>query len=78
MRRKNLCPNCEIGKNTYEIDGKTAECPYLYCHNGKKCTMYRKINKSDSKRGVLKMIMTKIEKFTPPENEDISAIEGVL
>lgn len=45
MFKSKLCPYCKNGKKTYELDKNSPVCPYLYCHNGKKCTMYKKIDK---------------------------------
>ena len=42
MFRKKLCPHCETGKYTYELDSRSPECPYLVCHDGRKCTKYKK------------------------------------
>ena len=40
MFRRKLCPHCKTGKYTYELDSRSTECPYLCCHNGRKCAMY--------------------------------------
>lgn len=45
MCKRELCRHCKTGRRTYEIDGKSDECPYIYCHNGRKCGMYKKMNK---------------------------------
>ena len=37
---KLLCPDCKTGKQTYQIDKKSVMCPYIRCHNGKRCSMY--------------------------------------
>ena len=47
-----LCPTCKTGQDTYLLDNKNPFCPYLHCHNGKTCTMYKPIknpiNSNDS------------------------------
>ena len=44
MFRRKLCPHCKTGKRTYQLDSRSPECPYLACHNGKKCVMYKKLD----------------------------------
>lgn len=41
-RKRELCPKCKTGKYTYELDKRSPMCPYIGCHNGKKCSMYAK------------------------------------
>lgn len=53
MYERKLCLRCETGRRTYELDSRSAECPYLSGHNGKKCGMYQKMNKP-KKEGVLR------------------------
>ena len=43
--RKKVCPNCERGKDSYELDRRSPECPYLSCHDGKRCSMFVKMQK---------------------------------
>lgn len=45
MLKRKLCPNCKIGKYTYEIDKRSPYCPYLGCCDGKKCSMFVKLDK---------------------------------
>ena len=45
MFRRKLCPHCKTGKYTYELDSRSPECPYLCCHNGRKCVMYVPLEK---------------------------------
>ena len=58
MCRKKLCPHCKTGKYTYELDRHSPVCPYFYCHNGKKCAMYKKLNEP-KKRSFLSRIFNK-------------------
>ena len=40
---KNLCETCKTGLDSLKIDSSSVECPYISCHDGKRCTMYVKI-----------------------------------
>ena len=51
MFRRKLCPHCKTGKHTYEQDPHAPGCPYLYCHNGRKCAMYEAMD--GAKKGSL-------------------------
>ncbi len=42
---KKICPNCLTGAEFYKLDRHSPECPYLYCHNGKKCPFYKPLSK---------------------------------
>lgn len=44
---KKICPNCLTGAESYMLDRHSPECPYLYCHNGKKCPFYKPLSKDD-------------------------------
>lgn len=44
MFGRKLCPHCKTGKRSYELDSHSPECPYIYCYNGKKCSMYEKLD----------------------------------
>lgn len=37
---RQLCPNCKTGAESYRLDPKSAECPYLVYHTGRECKMY--------------------------------------
>ena len=65
MFRRKLCPHCKIGKYTYELDSRSPECPYLACHNGRKCAMYEKLDES-KKRSFLSRIFNKASVPPPP------------
>lgn len=58
MFRRKLCPHCKTGKYTYELDRHSLECPYLACHNGRKCAMYEKLDEP-KKRSFLSRIFNK-------------------
>ena len=59
MFRRKLCPHCETGKYTYELDSRSPACPYLACHNGRKCAMYKKLDKP-KKYSFLSRIFNKV------------------
>ena len=65
MFRRKLCPHCKTGKRTYELDSKSPECPYLGCHNGKKCAMYVPLEKEE-KNGFLRRLFRKGSCVPPP------------
>lgn len=41
-----LCPNCQTGAYSYELDNKSFACPYLYLHTGHECINFKSIKKS--------------------------------
>ncbi len=63
MLRRKLCPRCKTGKYTYELDPHSAECPYLYCHDGKKCTMYEKLDESGRRPAIFKKLTSVLDKM---------------
>lgn len=50
MLGKNLCSHCKTGKDTYELDRRSPECPYLSFHNGDECCMYKRLRKQKKGR----------------------------
>lgn len=49
MKQKNneqLCPKCQTGYDTYLLDDKSPFCPYIHCHNGKSCTMFKPLKEN--------------------------------
>ena len=65
MLNRKLCPKCETGRDTYLLDGRSSECPYLYCHNGRKCGMYKKLHKP-KRAGILRCFMKRVFVTPPP------------
>lgn len=59
MFRRKLCPHCKTGKRTYQLDSRSPECPYLACHNGKKCAMYKKLDEH-KKQNIFECIIDKV------------------
>ena len=39
-----LCPECETGRDSYKLDKHSSFCPYIICHDGETCTMFKKIS----------------------------------
>ena len=72
MFKRKLCPKCKTGKYTYELDKRSPVCPYIGCHNGKKCHMYVKLEKPQ-KGGFWERIFGN-GKSTPPENRSYAVI----
>lgn len=62
MFKRSLCAKCEIGRQTYVFDEHSPMCPYSYCHNGKKCSMYKKLRKPKKSRKVKKNLNLTIDK----------------
>ena len=73
MFRRKLCPHCKTGKRTYELDSKSPECPYLCCHNGKKCAMYVPLEKEE-KNGFLRRLFRKGSCVPPRKIEPYTLI----
>lgn len=71
--KKNLCPNCKTGKDSYELDRHSEVCPYISCYNCKKkeCRFYVPLE-TDKKSLFSKILGV----FTPPENEPYAAVLG--
>ncbi len=61
MYNKKLCPKCQTGKDSYNIDNQSTVCPYLEYNNGQRCEMYVKLKK---KRHPLKCFISVIKKIT--------------
>lgn len=65
MFKKKLCPKCEMGKYTYELDKRSPMCPYIGCYSKKKCPMFIKLKKS-KKDGALRWFTRKPVLLPPP------------
>ena len=35
-----ICPKCQTGKYTYELDPEAGECPHIFCCKNGKCPFY--------------------------------------
>ena len=58
MFKRKLCPRCEMGKYTYELDNRSPMCPYIGCYSKYKCPMFVKL-KNPQKRRKFKAIRKK-------------------
>ena len=38
--KEQICPKCNTGKYTYELDSKSEICPYIRCWKQNKCPFY--------------------------------------
>ena len=76
MFRKKLCPHCKTGKCSYELDPRSPVCPYLSCHNGKKCSMFKMLDEPE-KWSFLNRIL-KGYLLPPPKIEPVTAFLSPL
>lgn len=60
FQKKQICPSCKTGKESYRLDSHTDACPYIdYLRKGK-CPFYKPLSKngrSYSIRDVVKRIL---------------------
>ena len=42
-----LCPKCQRGKESYMLDNRSPFCPYINCHSGNECAMFKELDNSD-------------------------------
>ena len=47
---KQLCPKCKTGIQQLLLDPLAPECPYLWMHDGKNCTMFVCINEEKNQK----------------------------
>ena len=48
--KKQICPRCKTGKDSYELDKRSEACPYIGCWKNGKCSFYEPLeNPSESK-----------------------------
>lgn len=57
------CSHCETGKKSIELDHGSAVCPYLYCMNGKRCGMYKRLKRRSRLAALIKSAAEKISKM---------------
>ena len=65
MKQKNneqLCPKCQTGYDTYLLDNKNPFCPYIHCHNGTSCTMFKPLKENTDRDQIKQTELTKKEK----------------
>lgn len=46
---KQLCPECKTGQDTYLLDERSPFCPYLACHSGMTCFVFKPLFHAESK-----------------------------
>lgn len=64
MFKRQICPICKTGLRMLELDRREPVCPYMGCHNGKKCSRFKQLER-DKNNGVLSRFI-KISKVLPP------------
>ena len=50
---RRICSKCRTGKNTYDMDPKSENCPYIECIKNGECSFYVPLEKT-SEKGTLK------------------------
>lgn len=63
MKIDGPCSHCETGKKSVELDRGSAVCPYLYCLNGKKCGMYKRLKRKARSVELIKSAFEKLCKI---------------
>ncbi len=53
-----LCENCKTGRETYELDSRSAICPHLFHYENDKCLYYIPIENCTKKNGLLKKLIS--------------------
>lgn len=43
--RKQICPRCKTGKESYDLDSHSEACPYIGCWKKGKCPFYVPLEK---------------------------------
>lgn len=43
--RRQICPKCKTGRDSYTLDMRSGECPYIDCWNDGKCRFYVPLEK---------------------------------
>ena len=44
-----LCPRCQRGKESYILDSRSPFCPYIKCHTGSECAMFKELDATEWK-----------------------------
>ena len=47
--KKQICPNCKTGKESYELDQHSESCPYIGCWKNDECRFYVPLDKTPEK-----------------------------
>lgn len=64
MRKKGICSHCKIGKDSFELDKQSVECPYITCHNGESCPMFKAVE-APGYKGFLARLKNRLKHFSP-------------
>lgn len=43
--KKQICPKCKVGKESYELDIHSEECPYIWHLKDGKCKFFQPLEK---------------------------------
>lgn len=62
--KKQICPRCKTGRDSYILDEHSESCPYIGCWKNGKCQFYVPLEKP-SKPGIFKRNKNKVT-VTPP------------
>lgn len=62
--KKQICPKCKVGQETYRLDNKSEACPFIHCWHNNKCSAFEPLDKP-SKNGIFSNIKNK-RSVTPP------------
>lgn len=49
--KKQICPKCKVGKESYELDRHSETCPYIGYWKDGKCQFFKPLDKP-SKKGI--------------------------
>ena len=71
--KKQICPKCKVGQETYRLDNKSEACPFIHCWKDNKCAAFEPIDKP-SKNGIFNAIKNKRSVTPPPKNRALQAI----
>ncbi len=72
MFKRQICPICKTGLRMLELDRREPVCPYMGCHNGKKCSRFRRIE-TGKKDGILSRFIKFSKVLPPPKNSPVRA-----
>lgn len=70
--KKQICPKCKVGQETYRLDSKSEACPFIHCWKDNKCSAFEPIEKP-SKNGIFSNIKNK-QSVPPPKNRTLQAV----
>ena len=45
FKEKQICSNCKTGKESYELDTHSENCPYMMCWSNGRCDYYKPLKK---------------------------------